>query len=82
MCGLAEIIDFEGGIDAEQVTRVSAYLAHRGPEDVGAWDEPGIALGNRRLSIVPAPRAGVTLSLIPGTDSSANRSNMRVFPHF
>lgn len=27
-------------------------LAHRGPDDVGTYVEPGVALGNRRLSII------------------------------
>ncbi len=52
MCGLAGIVDFEGAVDAEQVGRMTACLAHRGPDDVGSWEEPGIALGFRRLSIL------------------------------
>jgi asparagine synthase (glutamine-hydrolysing) len=52
MCGLAGIVDFEGPVDVGQVARMCASLAHRGPDDVGAWHEPGIALGHRRLSIL------------------------------
>jgi asparagine synthase (glutamine-hydrolysing) len=42
------------------VLRMAARIAHRGPDDHGAWlDEPaGLALGHRRLSIVELSAAG------------------------
>ncbi|MEQ1919540.1 MAG: asparagine synthetase B, partial [Elusimicrobiota bacterium] len=42
------------------VTRMAAQIAHRGPDDVGAWvdADAGIALGFRRLSIVDLSAAG------------------------
>jgi asparagine synthase (glutamine-hydrolysing) len=52
MCGLGGIVDFEGAVDVGKVAQMTACLAHRGPDDVGVWDEPGIALGFRRLSIL------------------------------
>jgi asparagine synthase (glutamine-hydrolysing) len=52
MCGLAGIVDFERPVDVDQVARMTACLAHRGPDDFGSWDEPGVALGHRRLSVL------------------------------
>ena len=57
MCGIAGIYR-PGGLergDAERhVWAMARALAHRGPDDEGAWAdaEAGIALGHRRLSIV------------------------------
>jgi asparagine synthase (glutamine-hydrolysing) len=58
MCGLCGIVDFGGAVDAGQVAEMSACLAHRGPDDVGIWEEPGITLGFRRLSILDLSPAG------------------------
>jgi asparagine synthase (glutamine-hydrolysing) len=58
MCGLCGIVDFGGVVDAGQVAEMTACLAHRGPDDVGTWQEPGIALGFRRLSILDLSPAG------------------------
>ena len=57
MCGLAGFIDSAGNAREtlqEQVSRMAATLAHRGPDDKGAWvdEAAGIALGFRRLSII------------------------------
>jgi asparagine synthase (glutamine-hydrolysing) len=52
MCGIAGIVDFDAGVDARQVARMTEILAHRGPDDYDAWEEPGVALGHRRLSIL------------------------------
>ena len=55
MCGIAGII----GADAPaRVARMTAALGHRGPDDQGTWQEPGIALGHRRLSIIDLSAAG------------------------
>ncbi len=54
MCGIAGIIDLAGqrpvplGI-VEQMTRA---LTHRGPDEEGYLQRPGLALGSRRLAIV------------------------------
>lgn len=56
MCGIAGIlsVDREVAIDAMKVSvgRMVAAIAHRGPDGEGAWCEPGVALGHRRLSII------------------------------
>jgi asparagine synthase (glutamine-hydrolysing) len=58
MCGISGFLDAAGqaGRDELQsaVTRMTATLTHRGPDDSGIWldAESGMALGHRRLSIV------------------------------
>lgn len=57
MCGIAGFYRPDG-VAAEEarctLARMTATLAHRGPDDGGTWvdPEPGIGLGHRRLSIV------------------------------
>ena len=59
MCGVAGILG-ESASDERVVRAMSAALAHRGPDDAGAWVDPeaGVALGHRRLSIVDLSPAG------------------------
>ena len=57
MCGLAGIIEADTQNAAElndAVARMTATLAHRGPDDVGIWTDPhaGVGLGFRRLAII------------------------------
>ncbi len=54
MCGIAGILFGRGGIDADGAVlrRMTAAIAHRGPDGSGFIREPGIALGHRRLAIV------------------------------
>ena len=51
MCGIA---GFAGLGDRETLERMTARIAHRGPDDAGHWHEEstGVFLGFRRLSIV------------------------------
>jgi asparagine synthase (glutamine-hydrolysing) len=51
MCGIA---GFQGAFDTELLDRMSATIAHRGPDDHGTWSdpEPRIGLAHRRLSII------------------------------
>ena len=51
MCGIA---GFAGLGDRETLQRMTARIAHRGPDDAGHWHEEnaGVFLGFRRLSIV------------------------------
>lgn len=51
MCGIAGHLAFPRA-DPQAVARMSARLAHRGPDGAGALDEGCLALGHRRLSII------------------------------
>ena len=53
MCGVAGVV-LPGGaaVDRDVILRMTASLAHRGPDGSGAHFAPGIGLGHRRLSIV------------------------------
>lgn len=54
MCGVAGLLAAPGtpGL-REHATAMAGVLAHRGPDDAGAWADPaaGIALGHRRLAV-------------------------------
>jgi asparagine synthase (glutamine-hydrolysing) len=53
MCGIAGFLG--AGPDAERLARLermTAAIAHRGPDDDGHFIGPGVALGMRRLSII------------------------------
>ena len=55
MCGIFGYWDRERrALETEALAQMAARLAHRGPDDEGAWHAPerGVAVGNRRLSII------------------------------
>src|SRR5215813_4269248 len=54
MCGIAGIIDLVGrrAAPAGVVQRMASAITHRGPDEDGFLERPGISLGSRRLSIV------------------------------
>lgn len=53
MCGINGIINLgRTGNFGNQIRKMNAALAHRGPDDDGVFEEEGIALGHRRLSII------------------------------
>ena len=54
MCGLAGIFDTCGQrpIDGDLLAAMTAALVHRGPDDGGTFQAPGVGLGHRRLSII------------------------------
>ena len=52
MCGLCGTT---GHTDGETLRRMTATLTHRGPDDHGFHESPGIGLGVRRLSIIDVP---------------------------
>ena len=54
MCGIAGIVDLSGSrsIPFASIQAMADALEHRGPDDEGFWQQPGIALAARRLSIV------------------------------
>ena len=53
MCG---IYGFAGFDETGLLDRMSECLRHRGPDGVGNWDRPGLAMGMRRLSIIDIER--------------------------
>jgi asparagine synthase (glutamine-hydrolysing) len=56
MCGICGVVQIGGEarqvIDPRVLDRMTDLMTHRGPNDRGTLNEPGIALGARRLSIV------------------------------
>jgi asparagine synthase (glutamine-hydrolysing) len=63
MCGIAGIFNYNGQrVDEELLRGMTRLLAHRGPDDEGAYINNGprcsIGLGHRRLSIIDLSNAG------------------------
>jgi asparagine synthase (glutamine-hydrolysing) len=54
MCGIAGIVDLAGTSppDAVVLARMTARLAHRGPDGEGFHVSPGVGFGHRRLAII------------------------------
>ena len=54
MCGIAGIVDLAGSREIENgiVQRMTQAIFHRGPDEEGYLQRPGLVLGSRRLSIV------------------------------
>ncbi len=53
MCGIAGILRFDPPACLPgEIERMTAALAHRGPDDQGVLTRAGVALGHRRLSII------------------------------
>jgi len=53
MCGITGILHFNKIPEAPQRVRaMTNAIAHRGPDAEGFYDDPAIALGHRRLSII------------------------------
>lgn len=59
MCGIAGIMG-DASRDIAVIRAMTGKICHRGPDDEGAWIDPGtgVALGHRRLSIVDLSPAG------------------------
>src|SRR4051794_27177394 len=56
MCGIAGVLRAASASEANaSVRRMTAALAHRGPDDDGFWSGDRVALGMRRLSIIDLP---------------------------
>lgn len=56
MCGIAGYVSTEDGADHGLLLRQLAdELRHRGPDDEGYFEEPGVGFAIRRLSIVDLP---------------------------
>ncbi len=60
MCGIAGFAVEPGAADVEVLEAMCARLAHRGPDDADAkaWNDQGVGLGHRRLSIIDPSPAG------------------------
>jgi asparagine synthase (glutamine-hydrolysing) len=56
MCGICGVVQIGGDsrevVPTEVLDRMTDAMAHRGPNDRGTYEGPGVALGVRRLSIV------------------------------
>jgi len=56
MCGIAGFIDSKKSISEAEgepiLNRMMTRISHRGPDDCGLYLEPGIGMGNVRLSII------------------------------
>src|SRR5262245_27678661 len=54
MCGIAGIVHLEAPapLDSDIVRRMAGALVHRGPDEDGFFERPGVHFANRRLSIV------------------------------
>ncbi len=58
MCGICGILNYNGQDTGEIIKKMTAIMAHRGPDDEGTWHNNHIALGQRRLSIIDLSPAG------------------------
>lgn len=58
MCGITGILDYNGGVDPEELDRFTDALAHRGPDGRGTHIDGPIGLGHRRLAILDLSDAG------------------------
>src|SRR5437867_7818200 len=54
MCGIAGVFYAEAArpVDAVHLKAMGDSIAHRGPDAEGFWQEPGVGLVHRRLSII------------------------------
>jgi asparagine synthase (glutamine-hydrolysing) len=54
MCGIAGILDLAGNRSLANgiIQRMTQAIIHRGPDEEGYFQRPGVVLGSRRLSIV------------------------------
>jgi len=58
MCGISGIVGPGAESEGALLKRMSDRIAHRGPDDSGAWTAPGVALAHRRLSIIDLSALG------------------------
>ena len=53
MCGISGIINkSERAVESESIKKITALIAHRGPDDEGFYLENNFAFGHRRLAIL------------------------------
>jgi len=59
MCGIAGVLDRSGApVPLTVLRRMSAVIAHRGPDDEGHFVDGPVGLANRRLAIIDPSPAG------------------------
>jgi asparagine synthase (glutamine-hydrolysing) len=56
VCGIAGIVGARAGTEA--IDTMIERLHHRGPDDRGRWEAPGVSLGHTRLAILDLSPAG------------------------
>ncbi|MGA1608144.1 MAG: asparagine synthase (glutamine-hydrolyzing) [Planctomycetota bacterium] len=56
MCGIVGVVGELADLDV--VRRMTRLLAHRGPDDEGAWEDGPVRFGHRRLSILDLSELG------------------------
>src|SRR5215217_4329711 len=68
MCGIAGVVNLDGSpVDREVVERMTAAIAHRGPDGTGTHVDGGVGLGNRRLAIIDlSPHGAMPMSADDG----------------
>ena len=53
MCGIFGFFHRGGRhIDEDRIARMGASIRHRGPDDHGTFQKPGLTIGNQRLSVI------------------------------
>jgi asparagine synthase (glutamine-hydrolysing) len=61
VCGITGIVELRGTpVDQRSLERLTALIAHRGPDGVGTWTsaDRSVALGHRRLAIIDPGEGG------------------------
>lgn len=67
MCGIAGIVKSHGGcVDRDQLVAMIGTLAHRGPDDRGAYTRDGVGLAHARLSIIDIEGGRQPMSVADG----------------
>ncbi|MFY0631069.1 MAG: asparagine synthase (glutamine-hydrolyzing) [Flavobacteriaceae bacterium] len=65
MCGISGIINYDKNqhIDANELSRMTDAIKHRGPDGFGYWNYNNIGLGHRRLSIIDKEGSAQPMSI-------------------
>src|SRR5687768_15318578 len=59
MCGIAGIVNLDGRpVDPAVLARMTAAIAHRGPDGEGVHVDGPVGIANRRLAIIDLSHAG------------------------
>jgi asparagine synthase (glutamine-hydrolysing) len=58
MCGIIGVIGDSASADRARFLAARDLMRHRGPDDAGLWEAPGVTLGAQRLSVIDLSPAG------------------------